>query len=96
MAKKRSKFAKVMIYIALAAVVIGVIAPFIMYFGVEYFDWNKCDEWYVRNEETRECEEISNEETNNTVENFDNEESCAQAWWTWYEENQICILPDAE
>jgi hypothetical protein len=32
MAKKRSKFAKVMIYIALAAVVIGVIAPFIMYF----------------------------------------------------------------
>jgi hypothetical protein len=80
-----------MIYIALAAVVIGVIAPFIMYFWVEYFDWNKCDEGYVRNEETRECEEI-----NTTIENLDNEESCTKAWWTWYEENQICILPDAE
>ena len=99
MAQKRSKLAKVFVYLALAAVLIGVIAPFITYFGVEYFNWNTCPEWYILNEETWECEEeIVDENADNNIDNteIDNEESCTQAEWTWYEENQICILPDAE
>lgn len=90
MAQKRSTLAKVFVYVALAAVLIGVIAPFITYFGVEYFDWNKCEEWYIRNEETQECEEEMTGDRIDITE-YDNEESCTQAWWTRYEENNICI-----
>ena len=76
MAQKRSKLAKIFVYLALAAVCIGVIAPFITYFWVEYFDWNKCDEWYIRNEETQQCEEEIIEEVwenieENTEENIE-------------------------
>lgn len=90
MAQKRSKLAKIFIYLALAAVLIGVIAPFITYFWVEYFDWNKCDEWYIRNEETQECEEETSE-NNTDFTTINNEETCIKAWWTWYAENWICI-----
>ena len=97
MAQKRSKLAKVFVYLALAAVLIGVIAPFITYFGVEYFNWDICPEWYILNEETWECEEATTDENWNIIEKakLDNEESCTKAGWTRYEENQICILPDA-
>ena len=91
MAQKRSKLAKIFVYLALAAVLIGVIAPFITYFGVEYFDWNKCNEWYIRNEETQECEEAYLEEDNIDFTTIDNEETCTEVGWTWYEENWICI-----
>ena len=94
MTKKRSRLSKALIIVALIAVLIGVIAPFIMYFWTEYWNWSKCMEWYVRNEETRECEEEITY-TNKENINLDNEESCTEAGWTWYEENQICILPDA-
>lgn len=90
MAQKRSKLAKIFVYLALAAVCIGVIAPFITYFGVEYFDWNKCDEWYIRNEETQECEEEI-VENNTDFTKINNEETCIEVGWTWYEENWICI-----
>ena len=90
MAQKRSTLAKVFVYIALAAVLIGVIAPFITYFWVEYFDWNRCDEWYIRNEETQECEEeILGDNTDFSA--INDEETCKKAWWTWYAENWICI-----
>ena len=58
---------------------------------------NPCEEWYVLNEETWECEEVVNTDNENDEDTvLDNEESCTEAGWAWYAENKICILPDAQ
>ena len=98
MATKKSKLAKIFIFLTLIFIVFASFAVYIVMYA--WFNANKnnpCQEWFILNTETWECEE----ETTNTDENInntalENEESCTEAGWTWYEENQICILPDAE
>lgn len=89
MPKKKSRFVKVFIYLALAAICITVISPFVMYFGAEFLDSNNCEEWYVRDEESQECVEDTADSENN--EDLNDEESCTAAWKTWYAENGVCI-----
>lgn len=98
MAQKKSKLAKFFIYLVLFFVLFSFWAIYIvMYAWINESNWDWCPEWYVLNEETWECEEeiveLEEENVENTV--LDNEESCIEAGWAWYEENQICILPEA-
>ena len=99
MAQKKSKVAKVFIFVTLIFIVFASFAVYIvMYAWMTNTSKNPCEEWYILNTETGECEE---ETTNTDEENIekidntalDNEESCTQAGWKWYEENNICILP---
>ena len=91
---KKSKAAKVFIYLTLAFIVFASFAAYIvMYAWITNSNKSTCPEWYQLNEDTQKCEEIN--ETNKETE-IDNEESCTEAWWTWYVENNICILPDAQ
>ena len=97
MVQKKSKVAKVFIRLTLIFIVFASFAVYIvMYAWISNSNKNRCQEWYILNTETWECEEDTsiNENENNTI--LDDEESCTQAGWTWYEENQICILPDAQ
>lgn len=90
MAKQRSKLAKIFIWIALVLICWTVISPFIMYFWASN-NTVECEEWYARNENTQQCEEIEYTDWEETAENKD---SCEIKWGTWYEENNICILPN--
>ena len=91
---KKSKAAKVFIYLTLAFIVFASFAAYIvMYAWIANSNKKNCPEWYILNEETQECEEIS--DTDEKIE-LDNEESCTKAGWTWYIENNICILPNAQ
>ena len=98
MTQKRSKFAKVFIFLTLIFIVFASFAVYIvMYAWFSNSNNNSCPEWYILNEETWECEDesIENGTEITEIEN-DEEKNCTEQWWTWYEENQICILPDAE
>lgn len=94
MAQKKSKLAKVFIFLTLIFIVFASFAVYIvMYAWINANKNNPCQEWFVLNTETWECEEetenTNEENINNTV--IDNEESCKEAGWTRYEENKICI-----
>lgn len=98
MTQKKSKVAKIFIFLTLIFIVFASFAVYIvMYAWFNANNNNPCQEWFVLNTETWECEEettkIDEENVDNTT--LDNEESCTEAWWTWYIENQICILPEA-
>lgn len=88
---KKNPVVKVFIRIALIAICVTVISPFVMYFGASSNNPTNCDEWYIRNEETQTCEE--NTTGWDTETKIDTQESCEAQSWTWYEANQICILP---
>lgn len=93
MANQKSKIAKVFIFITLIAIVFASFAIYIvMYAWFNTKNNNPCDEWYIRNAETQECEE----EIIENIEEITEEEKCAEQGWTWYTENEICILPDAQ
>ena len=94
MAQKKSKVAKAFIFVTLIFIVFASFAVYIvMYAWINASKNNPCEVGYILNAETWECEpETTNfdeENIDNTIP--DNEESCKQAWWTWYEENKICI-----
>lgn len=90
---KKSKLAKVFIRLTLIFIVFASFAVYIvMYAWFRWWSDNPCDEWYIRNTETQECEE----EIIENIEEITEEESCTDAWWTWYTENNICILPDVQ
>lgn len=93
---KKSKVAKIFIYITLGFIIFASFAAYIvMYAWIANSNKNNCPEWYILNEETWECEKTTNwEEIDNA--NLDNEKSCTEQGWTWYEENWVCILPDAQ
>ena len=58
MANQKSKIAKVFIFITLIAIVFASFAIYIvMYAWFNAQDNNPCNEWYIRNAETQECEE---------------------------------------
>lgn len=93
MAHQKSKIAKVFIFITLIAIVFASFAIYIaMYAWFNAQNNNPCDEWYIRNAETQECEEQIIE----NIEEITEEEKCTEQGWTWYAENNICILPDAQ
>ena len=96
MAQKKSKLAKVFIILTLIFIVFASFAVYIvMYAWFRWWNDNKCKSWYIRDEELGDCvaetieENIENTEVND-------ETSCTEAGWTWYKENNICILPDAQ
>lgn len=95
MAQKKSKLAKAFIYLTLIAIIFASFAVYlVMYAWISNSNKNPCEEWYILNTETWECEEESTiTETNNTT--LD-EISCNDAGWTWYAENNICILPNVQ
>ena len=95
---KKSKTAKVFIYITLIFIIFASFAAYIvMYAWIANTVKNPCEEWYVLNEETWDCEEVVNTDNENDEDIvLDNEESCTEAGWAWYAENKICILPDAQ
>ena len=95
MTPQKSILKKTFIWIALIAICITVISPFALYFGAEFMNKNSCEEWYVRNETTQMCEEESTEEAVDE-ELINTQEWCESLSWTWYEANQVCILPDAQ
>ena len=97
MVQKRSKMAKFFIYLILVCMIFASFAIYIvMYAWISNTLEEECPEWYVMNEKTWECEEVVDDvETSDDVE-FNDNESCSQAWWTWYEANNLCILPDAQ
>lgn len=93
MTNQKSKIAKVFIFITLIAIVFASFAIYIvMYAWFSTQNDNPCDEWYIRNAETQECEE----EITENIEEITEEEKCTGQGWTWYAENNICILPDAQ
>lgn len=93
MVQKKSKLAKAFIFITLILVVFSWFAVYLaMYAWFNAQDNNPCDEWYIRNAETQECEE----EIIENIEEITEEEKCTEQGWTWYAENNICILPDAQ
>lgn len=98
MAQKKSKLAKFFIYLVLFFIVFSFWAIYIvMYAWINEVSKKECPEWYVLNTETWKCEEdtlIINEKNIDAV--LDNEESCTEAGWMWYEENQICILSEVK
>ena len=91
---KKSVLKKIFIRIALISICITVLSPFALYFGSQFMNNNSCEEWYVRNETTQMCEEETDEEWDS--ESLDSQEECEAQSWTWYEANQVCILPDAQ
>ena len=98
MTQKKSKVAKIFIFLTLIFIVFASFAVYIVMYA--WFNANKnnpCQGWFVLNTETWECEEetIIADEKNIENTDLDNEWSCTEAGWTWYEENQICILPGA-
>lgn len=90
---KKNPVVKVFIRIALIAICVTVVSPFVMYFWANSNLPTNCDEWYIRNDETQECEEDISGDTWDTETKIDTQESCEAQSWTWYEANQICILP---
>lgn len=99
MAQKKSKLAKFFIYLVLFFIVFSFWAIYIvMYAWMNETTQNSCEEGFVLNEETWECEEETSIVDEENIENtaLDSEESCTEAGWTWYAENNICILPDAQ
>jgi hypothetical protein len=96
MTQKKSKAAKIFIFITLIFIIFASFAVYIvMYAWVVNTGNNPCEEWYVLNEETWECEEEITYTNEGNI-NLENEESCTEAGWTWYEENNICILWDTQ
>jgi len=98
MAQKKSKLAKFFIYLVLFFIIFSFWAIYIvMYAWMNWATSNNCEDWYVFNEETWECELVL-DDTENNEENIslNNEESCVEQGWTWYTENNICILPEAQ
>lgn len=96
MAQKKSKVAKIFIRLTLIFIIFASFAVYIvMYAWFKWWNDSRCKDWYIRDEEIQDCVEEIIEENIQTTE-INDEESCTQAEWTWYEENQICILPDAE
>ena len=91
---KKSALKKVFIRIALIAICITVISPFALYFGAEIMNNNNCEEWYVWNETTQMCEEEVTDEEDSW--SLDTQEKCEAQSWTWFEANNVCILPDAK
>lgn len=97
MAPKKSKLAKIFIFLTLIFIVFASFAVYIVMYA--WFNANKnnpCQEGFVLNTETWECEEETTNTDEENVENIDNtelndEESCTAAWKTWYAENNICI-----
>ena len=91
---RKSKTAKIFIYITLVFIIFASFAAYIvMYAWISNSNKNRCSEWYVWDETIWECVEkttdLSDESLDNVV--LDNEVSCTEAGWTWYEENWICI-----
>lgn len=69
MAQKRSKFAKVFIFLTLIFIVFASFAVYIvMYAWFSGSNNNTCPEWYIINEETWECEEENLENNTETTE----------------------------
>ena len=95
MTPQKSILKKTFIWIALIAICITVISPFALYFWAEFMNNNNCEEWYVRNETTQMCEEEVTDEGWDT-EILDTQEKCEAQSWTWYEANNVCILPEAQ
>lgn len=105
MTKKRSKLAKFFIYLTLIFIVFASFAAYIvMYAWINGSSKSKCQEWYIFDEERGQCiaqiMDIDNDKNNNEINpsnsELNDEESCELAGWTWYQENNICILPDAQ
>lgn len=88
---KKKPLVKVFIRIALVMICITVVSPFVMYFGVSSNNSTNCEEWYIRNEQTQMCEEVI-DQTDWDIK-IDTQESCEAQSGTWYEANQVCILP---
>ena len=87
---KHNKFIKILL------IVIWIwILAFIPFVYIFFYAWTKpkthCPAWYIFNWETWKCEN-----TSKNVKNIDiySRKWCLQAWWTWYDENEICILPE--
>jgi len=96
MAQKKSKVAKIFIRLTLIFIIFTSFAVYIvMYAWFKWWNDSRCKDWYIRDEEIQDCVEEIIEENIQTTE-INEEESCTQAGWTWYAENNICILPDAQ
>ena len=94
MTQKKSKFAKVFIFLTLIFIVFASFAVYIvMYAWFKWWNDNRCKSWYIRDEEIQDCVAETIEENIETPE-INDEESCTKAWWTWYEENWVCIEGD--
>ena len=94
MAQKKSKLAKVFIFLTLIFIVFASFAVYIvMYAWFKWWNDTKCKSWYIRDEEIQDCVIETIEENHETPE-INDEKTCKIAWWTWYKENWICILWD--
>ena len=89
MIQKKSKIAKAFIFVTLIFIVFASFAVYIVMYA--WFKWtdNRCKEWYFRDEEIQDCVEVSKETEEDSK--IDDKETCETTWWTWYEENWICI-----
>ena len=92
MAQKRSLLAKIFIRWALIAIWITVISPLVMYFVPHWTSNTDCTEWFIRDEATQECIEDTTIEDADE-ESLDTQEKCEAQSWTWFEANNVCILP---